>query len=82
MFEGRVVRVTTTRMGGGEPMVQIFDVGIEDPNEAVEAVRTHIHALEGDHVEACETLPASAVAGLELKLGEVKERKLDRIQGS
>ena len=37
--KGWIVRVTTKRVGGGPPSVEIYDVAIPDAADAVEAVR-------------------------------------------
>ena len=68
MMQGRIVRVYDPEL------VQAFDVAIEDPDAAIAAVRAAHPSLGNCHMEAAERLSKTAVAFLELDLGEVRER--------
>jgi len=52
-----IVPVWTKRLGGGQPALTMYIAGFSEPNDAVEAVKRHIRALEGDDVQ--EPAPVS-----------------------
>jgi hypothetical protein len=65
--KGWVVRVTTKRLGGGPPAVDIYDVAIAGAADAVEAVRRACGAGHNAIVEIAAELPS----GTDLRNGEV-----------
>lgn len=69
---GWVVRVTTKRLGGGAPAVELFNAHIADEQQAVAAVRKLAGASTDTIVEAVEQLSASVLAGLGLEDGKVE----------
>jgi hypothetical protein len=46
-----IVPVRTTRLGGGHPLSVCYIAGHHDPSKAMEAVRQHIGALDGDELK-------------------------------
>lgn len=62
--------MTTKRPSGGLPSVEIYDVAISDPAEAVEAVRKVCGARPDTVVETVAELPS----GTDLRAGEVLAR--------
>jgi hypothetical protein len=68
--KGWIIRVTTKRLSGGPPSVEIYDVAIPDPAEAMDAVRRVCRAGPGTVVETIAELPS----GTELRAGEVLAR--------
>ena len=68
--KGWIVRVTTKRLGGGPPSVEIYDVAIPDAADAVEAVRKACGAGADTVVETIAELPP----GTDLRDGEVLAR--------
>lgn len=71
---GWIVRVTTKRMGGGAPAVELFEVAVKDPNAAVEKVRKVAGAGRDTDVETAVRLSLKEVTGLGLSPGEVRRR--------
>jgi hypothetical protein len=67
--KGWMVRVTTKRPGRGIQSVEIYDAGIPDPADAVEAVRRACEAGPDTIVEAVAEL-----AWTNLRSGEVLSR--------
>lgn len=65
--KGWVLRVTTRRLGGRPPAIQIYDAGIPDAADAVEAVRKACGAGPETIVEIIAELPS----GTDLRIGEV-----------
>jgi hypothetical protein len=63
--------VVTTRLGGGRPMFVCYVAGFPDPNEAREAVRKHIEALDGDDVRDPAALSDGTVKALGINPGDV-----------
>ena len=65
--KGWIVRVTTKRLGGRLPSVEIYDVAISNAVDAVEAVRRVCGANPDTIVETIAELPY----GTDLRSGEV-----------
>ena len=68
--KGWIVRVTTTRLGGGPPSVEIYDVAISDAVDAIKHVRMVCGAGPDTIVETIGELPS----GIDLRDGEVLQR--------
>jgi len=68
-LKGWVVRVTTKRLSGGQPCIEIFDAAIVDPEEAAEAVMKANNAGPDTVVEVIEELHAT-----DLDSGMVRSR--------
>ena len=65
---GYVVRVTTPRLGGGDPMHIPYIVVESDPQKAEEIIRTIM--TRDEKVTAIWPLPASVINDFGLKQGE------------
>jgi hypothetical protein len=80
IFYGRVIRAVQLdppSSATNGPNHRIFDVGIEDETQALDALRQSFPELEqGWRLEPGERLPRTTVQGLELAPGQVKERKI------
>ena len=68
-LKGWVVRVTTKRLSGGQPCIEIFDAAIVDPEEAAEAVMKASNAGPDTVVQVIEELYAT-----DLDSGTVRSR--------
>lgn len=72
MPKGRIVIVSTERLGGGPFAHDIFGVAIDDDQKAVDAVKKAIEATPDQQVWAAKTVSENAIKGLGLIDGEVK----------
>ena len=72
-MKGRIVRVQCVDQTG-LPFTKVFDVGLEQEDMAITAVRIVRPELAGYHMQADERLSSTAVAFLDLRSGEVRER--------
>ena len=71
---GWVVRVTTpVPLRGDAPALEIWDVAISDPSEAVKEVAERIRAID-ERVEAVQELSANCIKCFGLKPGQAKQR--------
>ena len=73
MSLGRIVRVRGIDASGND-CVKAFDVAIEDQDVAITAVKVVHPKLTSCHMQADERLSQTAVAFLDLRPGEVRER--------
>lgn len=70
MTGGYIVRLTTIRIGGGEPLVEEFMVAEPDPEKAKKSVREDI--AEGETVEILKPVPQYLIDSNGFKSGEVR----------
>lgn len=70
MKPGTVVKVTTSRIGGGQPTIQFPYVAEENWRLAEKVVKDGLPTTPDQQVEAVAPLPANAVDGLGLKPGK------------
>ena len=68
---GWIVTVTTARMGGGKPSVEVYYAAISDQIDAIDAVKTKSGATQGAMVVAHQEMSLSLIAALGLNPGDV-----------
>ncbi len=73
MSQGRIVRVHRDDTGRSS-ILKTFNVGLRDEDAAIAAVLERHPEFRTHHLEATESLSSTAVAFLDLQLGEVKDR--------
>ena len=66
---GWIVHVTTEVYGGGAPLIANYYAAIENPQDAIDAVRTYLGAGRHVLVEVKELLPADMILELSEKFG-------------
>ena len=69
---GRVVQVTTERLGGGAPARELFAVAVENDQEAIEKVSGYIGAAPDEKMEVVGPLSETVIDALRLKQGGVR----------
>jgi hypothetical protein len=74
MTTGRIVEVRTPVMGGGTPLLELWDAAIPEKQTAEAAVRQAAGASADTPVVAAEVLSENTLNGLGLKPGEVRRR--------
>ena len=73
MLKGRVVRIRE-HDGESASVLRVFFVGIEHADTAVNAVLAAYPEFEGFPVEADERLSSTAIAFLDMREGEIRDR--------
>jgi len=71
-YPGNMVRVTTRRLGGGEPMRVVYAVAEPNPQKAEEIVRNRTSATSDETVEALGPITRAALKGYGLTAGQFK----------
>ncbi len=67
-----IVPVWTKQLSGGPAQLTAYFAVLSDPNAAVDAVRAHIGALEGDEIRQIYPVRGDTIEALGLQSGEVR----------
>jgi esterase/lipase superfamily enzyme len=70
---GWIVTVTTPRMGGGKPSIEIYYAAISDQIDAIDAVKAKSGAAQGTMVVAHQEISKSLTGALSLNPGDVTQ---------